>query len=88
MNGLSVPNVRDVVLASPAKSLEKLTAFPTAMTWTLNEAMGLNPSKVGLVHEMLSDAIVCPVTCRLVGGLGGTGISRVEREEGKSKGRE
>ena len=49
------------------------------MICTLNEAMGLNPSKSGLLHEMVSVVVVLSVTVRLVGGPGGTG-ERGDRE--------
>ena len=36
--------------------------FPLPVACTLNEAISLNPLKVGLVHEMHRVVVVCPVT--------------------------
>ena len=46
--------------SSPLKVSEKL--FPLPVASTLNEAISLNPLKVGLVHEMDRVVVVCPVT--------------------------
>ena len=53
------------------------------MICTLNEAMGLNPSKSGLLHEMVRVVVVLSVTVRLVGGSGGTGGEGGQGEGGK-----
>ena len=60
--------------SSPLKEYGKV--FPLPVACTLNEAISLNPLKVGLVHEMDRVVVVCPVTSRLVGGPGGTGERR------------
>ena len=65
--------------SSPLKVYGKV--LPLSVTCTLNEAISLNPLKVGLVHEMDRVVVVCPVTSRLVGGPGGTG----ERERGEGE---
>ena len=57
--------------SSPLKVYGKV--FPLPVASTLNEAISLNPLKVGLVHEMDRVVVVCLVTRRLVGGPGGTG---------------
>ena len=46
--------------SSPLKVSEKV--FPLPVACTLNEAISLNPLKVGLVHEMDRVVVVCPVT--------------------------
>ena len=40
---------------------------------------------VVLVHEMFKVVVVCPITDRLVGGPGGTGVGRGEEHEGERK---
>ena len=60
MNGSSPVSVKVVVSSSPMKVYGKV--FPPSVTCTLNEAISVNPLKVGLVHEMDRVVVVCPVT--------------------------